>query len=101
MEPTVIEEFRKGITDIQSGIATTQKDLTGVKSHLQTVQDDNARLKTELDSVRKQLLVRGPIGATQRRPGFVSDACARHLAATFIVGNARAGRLDLPDARQR
>ena len=101
MEPTVIEEFRKGITDIQSGIATTQKDLTGVKSHLQTVQDDNARLKTELDSVRKQLLVRGPIAATQRRPGFVSDACARHLAATFIVGNARAGRLDLLDARQR
>lgn len=101
MEPTVIEEFRKGITDIQSGIASTQKDLTSVKSNLQTVQDENTRLKTELDSVRKQLLVRGPIGQAQRRPGFVSDACARHLAATFIVGNARAGRLDLLDARQR
>jgi HK97 family phage major capsid protein len=101
MEPTVIEEFRKGITDIQSGIANTQKDLTSVKSNVQTVQDENARLKSELDSVRKQLLARGPIGQTQRRPGFVSDACARHLAATFIVGNARAGRLDLLDARQR
>ena len=100
MEPIIIEQFRKGITDIQSSIASTQTDVTHVKSHLQIVQDENARLKSELDSLRAQSLARA-VASGPRRPGVVSDACARHLAALFILGNARSGRLDTLDARVR
>src|SRR4051794_27146956 len=91
---THIQTSRKDIADLKTG---TEKDLTELKTALNSVQDDNAKLKSDLDKVRKQLLAFGPVSPHVRRPGFVSDHCARHLAAVFILGNAKAGRLDLLD----
>ena len=93
METVIIEEFRKGIAEIKGGITETQ-------SVLKEVEDENQKLKADLDKVRRQWLARGPAPAG-RRPGFVSDECARNLGALFILGNARSGRLDLLDARAR
>jgi HK97 family phage major capsid protein len=90
-----IEEFRTGISEIRKGVESHNKDVTDLKSALKSVQDENARLTGELDKVRRQLLTYGPAGAHVRRPGFISDHCARHLAASFILGNAKSGRLDI------
>ena len=96
-----IEEFRAGISEIRKGVESHNKDVNDLKSALKSVQDENTRLLAELDKVRRQLLAHGPVAPHVRRPGFVSDFAARHLAASFILGNARAGRLDLLDSRQR
>lgn len=101
-----IEEFRSGISEIRRGVESHNKDVTDVKSALKSLQDVNAQLTAELDRIRRQLLTTHPsihssIPPHIRRPGFVSDHCARHLAAMFILGNARSGRLDRLDTRQR
>src|SRR5204863_1916359 len=101
METVIIEEFRKGITDIKSGIQETQQDVANIESSLKSVQDENQKLQCELDKVRKQLLLRATSPSAPRRSGFVSEQCARHLAASFILGAARSGRLDSLDSRQR
>ena len=89
-----IEEFRTGISEIKKGVESHNKDVADLKSALKSVQDENAKLLTDLDKVRRQLLTL-PTAPHVRRPGFVSDHCARHLAAAFILGNARSGRLDV------
>ena len=89
METIIIEEFRKGITDIKSGIHETQEDVTNLQSTIKSVQDENQKLHCELDKVRKQLLLRATSPSAPRRPGLVSEQCARHLAASFILGAAR------------
>src|SRR5436309_7116994 len=101
METIIIEEFRKGITDIKSGIHETQEDVTNLQSTIKSVQDENQKLHCELDKVRKQLLLRATSPSAPRRPGLVSEQCARHLAASFILGAARSGRLDSLDSHQR
>src|SRR5688572_4869439 len=96
-----IAEFQTGLSEIQKGLDSQNKDVTDLKSALKSVQDENAKLAAELDNVRRQWLALGTSTPHVRRPGFVSDHCARHLAAVFILGNARSGRLDRLDARVR
>jgi HK97 family phage major capsid protein len=98
---THIQTSRKDLADLKTGIGDHQKSFTDLQSSVKTIQDENAKLHTELDKVRRQLLAYGPVSPHVRRPGFVSDLCARQLAAVFIMGNAKAGRLDLLDSRQR
>ena len=96
-----VEEFRTGISEIRKGIESHNKDVTDLRSALKSVQDENAKLVAELDKMRRQLLTYNPGGSHIRRPGFVTDHCARHLGAAFIIGNARSGRLDILPAHTR
>lgn len=98
-----IAEFQTGLSEIQKGLDSHNKDVTDLKSALRSVQDENAKLAAELDKVRRQWLALGTSTPHIRRPGFVSDHCARHLAAVFILGNARSGRLDIlhPHVREK
>src|SRR5262245_43976302 len=86
METAIIDELRKGIAEIKIGISETK--------------EENQKLKAELDKLRRHGLARG-IASSARRPGFVSDECARSLGALFILGNARSGRLDMLDSHTR
>jgi HK97 family phage major capsid protein len=95
-----IEEFRTGISDIKKGVESHNKDVADLKSALKSVQDENTKLVADLDKIRRQLLA-FPNAPHIRRPGFVTDHCARHLAAAFILGNAKSGRLDLLHAHVR
>src|SRR5688572_3942168 len=90
-ETNPTEEFRIGITEMREGISTNTKNLTDLQTALRSVQDENARLTSDLDKVRRQLLAY-PTSPTIRRAGYVSDHCARHLGAAFIIGNAKSGR---------
>ncbi len=96
-----LDGITQEVREINSRIQTNRKDLTDFQAALRSVQTENEKLQAELEKIRRQLLTAPVSGPLVRRPGFVSDHCARHLAATFIMGNARAGRLDLLDARQR
>jgi HK97 family phage major capsid protein len=100
-ENATIEAISQEVSDIKSKVQTNKKDLADFQTTLKSVQDENAKLLAELDKIRRQLLTFGPVSPQVRRPGFVSEQCARHLASIFIIGNARAGRLDLLDARAR
>jgi len=94
-----VEEFRTGISEIRKGVESQNKDVTDLKSALKSVQDENAKLLTQFDKIRRELLtypsIHSSIHPCVRRPGFVSDLAARHLAAAFILGNAKSGRLDI------
>jgi len=98
MEIAVIEEFRKGLNEINEGVTSTDKKLTGVSTALKAVQDDNERLQTEFAKLQRAYLNRQSSGACQPAPnrrGMVSDECAAYLGATFIQQCAKSGKLEL------
>jgi HK97 family phage major capsid protein len=110
-----IDEIRTGVKKLGEGMSKNDKSITDLDAALKQVQEDNKerekRLKqaedeakkqaAEFDKLRKQFLQRGGIGGTVRRPGMVTDQCARYLAAWMIAGHARTGALDVLDANVR
>jgi len=98
MEPTIIDEFRQGLTQIRTGVQATQDDLADLNIALKEVQRDNDETRKQLDKLRKTQLA--GLGKPVLRAGqAVSDGCARHLAAIFILSAEVQGKLH--DHRQR
>ena len=98
MEPTIIDEFRQGLTQIRTGVQATQDDLADLNVALKEVQRDNDETRKQLDKLRKTQLA--GLGKPVLRAGqAVSDGCARHLAAIFILSAEVQGKLH--DHRQR
>src|SRR5689334_2454637 len=84
MEPTIIDEFRQGLTQIRTGVESTQNEITDLNTALKEVQRDHEETRKQLEKVRKAQLA--GIGKPVLRAGqVVSDACARHLAAIFVL----------------
>ncbi|HLH54553.1 MAG TPA: phage major capsid protein [Verrucomicrobiae bacterium] len=67
--------------------------IRGLPAEVQTLRDGADKLAGDLRDVRRQVLSRPP-GALARCPGQVSEECARHLAAQFIVQCERSDKLD-------
>jgi HK97 family phage major capsid protein len=88
--------FETKVLDGVKKLTDGQKALEGKITALETAANKNAGDITEL---RKLGLGRNTLEV--RQPGLVTTACARHLAAMFILGNAKSGRLDLLDAQMR
>jgi HK97 family phage major capsid protein len=70
------------VTDIRAGWSRV-KSLPDV---IENLKDENTTLRQDLNTLRRSTL--------SRSRGGVSDACARHLAATFIQHCDRSGKLE-------
>jgi HK97 family phage major capsid protein len=82
-------EMENLLTDIQgkwSGVSV-------LPAEVKTLREGTDKLAGELKDVRRQLMSRLATPAPRRR-GIVSDACARHLASTFILHCERSDKLD-------
>jgi len=78
------------VSDIQGGWARIKELPDTVKS----LQDENTRLQQSITDVRRLLAARGSASPRVRRPGLVSDECARALAAAFIIHCEKSGKID-------
>ena len=56
MEPTIIDEFRQGLTQIRTGVQATQDDLADLNIALKEVQRDNDETRKHLEKFRKTQL---------------------------------------------
>src|SRR6266480_4347226 len=81
METTLIEEFRKGLTEIKDGITKTDKDVAGLNTGVAKLQNENERLQAEFNKVRSATATRARTGGAW---GMVSDDCAAYYGAIFI-----------------
>ena len=98
METPIIDEFRQGLTQIRTGVESTQNEITDLSAALKDVQRDNDEIRKQLDKLRKTQLAGG--GRPILRAGqVVSEPCARHLASIFILSAEAQGKLH--DHKQR
>jgi HK97 family phage major capsid protein len=74
-------------------------DLKADWSQVKTMLQEYPQLKNEVNTLRRANLGRSSV--TPRRRGHVSDECAAFIGAAFVVGNARAGKFDVLDARTK
>src|SRR5260221_4127174 len=98
MQTEIIEEFRKGLTEIKDGITKSDKNLTDLNATLKTVQSENERLQSEFTKLQRMYLNRPSSTIHHPSPiprGMVSDECARYLGSTFVLQCAKSGKLEL------
>ena len=95
MQTEIIEEFRKGLTEIKEGITKNDKNLIDLNAALAAVQGDNERLEKEMTKVQRLCLARASAGISAPTRGMVSDECAGYLGSTFILQCAKSGKLEL------
>ena len=96
-----VREFQGILGEVKGGWSQI-KDLPAT---FRSLQDETARLQHEFNDVRRLIAGRSHGSSQSRRPGTVSDDCARHLAAHFIVHCEKSDKLDalssLPAQRDR
>jgi len=98
MQTEIIEEFRKGLTEIKEGITKTDNSLTNVNAALKAVQDENERIQSEFTKLQRAYLNRRSSLIHHPSPpqrGMVSDECAAYLGSVFIQQCAKSGKLEL------
>lgn len=95
------EEVTRSLGEIKDGIKSNgekvgklETDQKAASDKLASVEKELEKAQQELDKLRKQFLLRGSLGGATRRKGFITDECALQLGANFLLGNAKAGRLD-------
>jgi len=96
-----VREFQGILGEVKGGWSQI-KDLPAT---FRSLQDETARLQHQFNDVRRLIAGRSHGSSQSRRPGTVSDDCARHLAAHFIVHCEKSDKLDalssLPAQRDR
>src|SRR6266568_3434467 len=106
METQIIEEFRKGLTEIKDGIARTDQNLNDLAATVKSVGEENEKIQAEQNKMRRLQLARSSgLTQTQRNtslgvpasagPGLVSDEFANYLANQVILQCAKSGRLEI------
>src|SRR6266513_2519823 len=83
------KEFEGMLIDIKG----SSEEIKKLPATLKALREENSRLTQDLTAVRRSLVTRHSSLVT-RPKGFVSDECARKLAATFIHHCERSGRLE-------
>jgi len=83
------KEFHALLTDIE----TSAEEIKKLPATLKALREENSRLTNDLAAVRRSVFTRPLLGGPRHR-GFVSDECARKLAATFINHCERSGKLE-------
>ena len=74
-------------------IKGSSEEIKKLPATLKALREENSRLIKDLSAVRRSVFTRPSLGGARHR-GFVSDECARKLAATFIHHCERSGRLE-------
>lgn len=85
-----VKEFQGILGEIKGGWA----DIKALPATFKSLQDDTAQFKQHLDEVRRLVVARAPSSPVRRPAGGVSDSCARHLAAQFVVHCEKSGKLE-------
>ena len=85
-----VKEFQGILGELQGGWAQIKQ----LPDTIRTLQGDTAELRQHVTDVRRLLAARGRVSAAARQHGTVSDDCARHLAAQFIMQCERSGKLE-------
>ncbi len=98
METAIIEEFRKGLTEIKDGVTNSDKNLSEMNLALKAVETENQRLEQELTKIRRLCVARAAAGVTTPSRGMVSDECAAHLGSMFVLQCAKSGKLEILSA---
>src|SRR5258705_4599544 len=92
--PLVLTEEQ--IKEFQGILGEIKGDWSGIKNlpaTFKSLQDENTRLQQHMTDVRRLMATRHSTPGT-RRPGLVTDECARHLAAQFVVHCERSDKLE-------
>jgi HK97 family phage major capsid protein len=87
------EEQVKEFQDILGELKSSWADVKGLPGTFKALQDETAQLKQHVCEARRLMLGRTST-ARLRAQGSVSDECARHLAAQFIIHCERSDKLD-------
>ena len=85
-----VKEFHEILNEIKGGWA----DIKTLPASFKTLEDETAQLRQHLQDSRRLFAARAYSVPRSRLPGCVSDDCAQHLAAAFIVHCERSGKLD-------
>ncbi|MEY2428197.1 MAG: hypothetical protein QOJ40_1082 [Verrucomicrobiota bacterium] len=84
-----IKEFQGILGEIKGGWS----EMKNLPATFKSLQDENARLQQHMTDVRRLMAARQPAPGL-RRAGLVSDECARHVAAQFVVHCERSDKLE-------
>jgi len=98
METTMIDEFRQGLTQIRTGVERTQHEIGDLNAALKEVRNESEETRKQLEKLRKAQLA-GLGKPLLRASQVVSEGCARHLAAVFVLSAEAQGKLH--DHKQR
>ena len=82
-------EFSAILAEIKGGWA----ELKSLPATCKSLQDQTSQLTQHVTDLRRSTLRRSTLHAP-RSPGLVSDDCARHLAAQFVVQCEKSGKLE-------
>src|SRR5215472_1448960 len=85
-----IQEFQGILGEMKGGWA----ELKGLPAACKSLQDENTQLKQQMTDVRRLMAARAGYWPRARTAGLVSDDCARHLSAHFILHCERSGKLE-------
>jgi HK97 family phage major capsid protein len=84
-----IKEFQGILGEIKGGWS----EMKNLPATFKSLQDENARLQQNMTDVRRLMATRHSTPGV-RRPGLVSDECARHLAAQFVIHCEKSDKLE-------
>jgi len=85
-----IKEFQGILGEMKSGWS----DVKALPEKFKGLETENVRLEQRMTEVRRQMSGQLQHLTRSRSPGLVSDGCARHLAAHFIMHCERSGKLE-------
>jgi HK97 family phage major capsid protein len=85
-----VKEFEGILGELKGGWA----EIKRLPESIRLLQDENGRLQQQMTGARRLLAARSHVTARVRVPGLVSDECARHLTAVFILHCERSGKLE-------
>src|SRR6266566_3892733 len=85
-----IKEFQAILGEMRGGWA----ELKALPATFKSFQDENTQLQQQMSDVRRLIAVRSNYSPRARVAGLVTDDCARHLSAHFILHCERSGKLE-------
>jgi HK97 family phage major capsid protein len=81
------------LENVVGEIRDAWSEIRGLPAEVKTLKEGTDKLSGDLREVRRGLLTRAAVSAPRPRGG-VSEECARHLAAQFIVHCERSDKLE-------
>src|SRR5258706_2809730 len=76
-----VKEFQSILGEMKGGWA----ELKALPASFKSFQDENTQLQQQMTDVRRLVAARSHYSPRTRAAGVVTDDCARHLSAHFIL----------------
>jgi HK97 family phage major capsid protein len=91
--PAISDEQAREFQTIIGEMKDSLAEMKSLPGQIKGLEDNHAQLQQAVNDVRRTVASRQSAPAT-RRPGVVSDSCARHLAAAFILHCNKSNKLE-------